>query len=157
MDTLAQTVTAACIIALGISLAESLIPMERFGKQIRWICTLLLFIGMLRPWVGTDDWPLSQLPTDDNDHTYTEDLQSAADSLLTESIAQQLKQTLNASLAEHKVNAEILSVDVHIDDDGSISIKQITVTGNLLTATVYLREWLGDDAEISACETEESE
>lgn len=157
METLTQTVAAACMIAVGIAFAESLIPMERFGRQIRWLFTLLLCIGILRPWLHTDGWDAADWQTDSESSSYADELQSTADALLTESIAAQMKQTLNASLAEHHVNAEILAVDVHIAADGSIDIKRITVTGNLLTATVYLREWLGDEAEISAYETEESE
>lgn len=157
METLTQTVASVCMIAVGLSFAECIIPMERFSKQIRWLFTLLLFIGILRPWLNADVWDAAELPTDSETSSYADELQSTADTLLTESIAAQMKNTLNTALTEHNVNAEILTIDVHIAEDGSIDIKRITVTGNLLTATVYLREWLGDGTEISAHETEESE
>ncbi len=155
MDTLATTVSAACVIAVGMAFAEHLVNMERFGRQIRWLTALLLFLCILRPWCGQPIKPSHRLEIPSAEHGYAEDLQEAADGLLTESIGTQLRQTLNNQLETHGVSAKVENVDVHITEDGSIDIKRVTVSGNLLTAAIYLREWLGEDTTISALEQEE--
>ncbi len=156
MDTFKSTVLAVCIVTIGLSFAEHLVNMERFGKQIRWLTVLLLMICILRPWSGglQTDASLWLPQTEENQHA--EDLQQAADRLLQESVSAQLRQSLNAALEEHDVNAKITAIDVHIAENGSIDIKGMTVSGNLLTAAIYLREWIGDDVDITTAETEES-
>ncbi len=155
MDTLQTTVLAVCTVTIGLSFVEHLVNMERFGRQIRWLTVLLLILCLLRPWCNglQSDASLS-LPEIDEEQQ-AEDLQAAADRLLCESISTQLQHSLNAALQEEKVNAQITAIDVHIATDGSIDIKGMTVTGNLLTAAIYLREWVGDDITITATETED--
>lgn len=155
MDTLQSTVLAVCMVTIGLSFAEHLVNMERFGRQIRWLTVLLLIICMLRPWnndLRTDKNLF--LPAADKEQQ-TEELQAAADKLLTACISAQLQQSLNAALQEQKVNAEITAIDVHITEDGGIDIKGVTVSGNRLTAAIYLREWIGDEITITTTETED--
>ncbi len=155
MDTLQSTVLAVCSVTIGLSFAEHLVDMERFGRQMRWLTVLLLMICMLRPWnnaLHTDENLF--LPTADKEQQ-TEELQAAADKLLTACISAQLQQSLNAALQEQKVNAQITAIDVHIAEDGGIDIKGVTVSGNRLTAAIYLHEWIGDEITITTTETED--
>ncbi len=155
MDTLQTTVLAVCTVTVGLSFVEHLVNMERFGRQVRWLTVLLLMICMLRPWLGgLQSNSNISLPVID-EHQQAEDLQAAADSLLLKSVSAQLQQSLNAALKEENVKAEITAMDVHIAEDGSIDIKGMTVTGNLLTAAIYLCEWVGDDITITTTETED--
>ncbi|MDD5946780.1 MAG: hypothetical protein PUC41_03155 [Oscillospiraceae bacterium] len=155
MDTLQSTVLAVCMVTVGLSFAEHLVNMERFGRQIRWLTVLLLMICMLRPWSSNLRSDASLWLPQTNEHQQAEELQAAADRLLLQSISAQLQQSLNAALREQNVNAQITAMDVHIAEDGSIDIKGLTVSGNLLTAAIYLREWVGDDITITATETED--
>ncbi len=155
MDTLQSTVLAACMVTVGLSFAEHLVNMERFGRQIRWLTVLLLMICMLRPWHNNLHTDASQFLPQIDEQQQAEQLQTAADKLLMKSISAQLQQSLNVALQEQKVNAQITAVDVHIAEDGSIDIKGMTVSGNRLTAAIYLREWVGDEITITATETED--
>lgn len=155
MDTLQSTVLAVCMVTVGLSFAEHLVNMERFGRQIRWLTVLLLMICMLRPWNSDLRTDASLWLPQTDEQQQAEELQAAADRLLVESISAQLQQSLNAALQEQNVNAQITAVDVHIAEDGSIDIKGMTVSGNRLTAAIYLREWVGDDITITATETED--
>ncbi len=155
MDTLQSTVLAVCMVTVGLSFAEHLVNMERFGRQIRWLTVLLLMICMLRPWRSNLRSDASLWLPQTNEHQQAEELQAAADRLLLQSVSAQLQQSLNAALREQNVNAQITAMDVHIAEDGSIDIKGLTVSGNLLTAAIYLREWVGDDITITATETED--
>ncbi|MGN0648312.1 MAG: hypothetical protein ACI4J3_06765 [Oscillospiraceae bacterium] len=155
MDTLQSTVLAVCMVTVGLSFAEHLVNMERFGRQIRWLTVLLLMICMLRPWSSNLRSDASLWLPQTNEHQQAEELQAAADRLLLQSISTQLQQSINAALREQNVNAQITAMDVHIAEDGSIDIKGLTVSGNLLTAAIYLREWVGDDITITATETED--
>lgn len=155
MDTLQSTVLAVCMVTVGLSFAEHLVNMERFGRQIRWLTVLLLMICMLRPWSSNLRSDASLWLPQTNEHQQAEELQAAADRLLLQSISAQLQQSLNSALREQNVNAQITAMDVHIAEDGSIDIKGLTVSGNLLTAAIYLREWVGDDITITATETED--
>lgn len=156
MDTLTTTVSAACMIAVGMAFAEHLVNTERFGRQIRWITTLLLLIGLLRPWSNAAKTVFPDKISPQTENSYAEQLQETADELLEKSIAAQLRQNLNHQLETHGVSARVEAVDVHITEEGSIDINEVTVSGNLLTAAIYLREWLGDATKITALEQEEA-
>ncbi len=154
MTTPEASIFAACTIALGLSLAEGIIPMERFGKQIRWLFTLLLMIGMLSPLRAWDATAFMEALQPADTQTQSEDLQNAADTLLCDSIESQLITTLNQKLAEHNAPCVVEALDVHIQEDGSIVINEAAISGNILTGTVYLHEWLGADLNVTAWEEE---
>ncbi|MBR6761076.1 MAG: hypothetical protein IKM30_03470 [Oscillospiraceae bacterium] len=154
MQTIETAILAACSIALGLSLAEGIIPMERFGKQIRWLFSLMLMIGMLTPLRTWDAAAFRENLQTNNPQSSMEDLQHAADTLLCDSIEQQLIATLNQKLSEHKAPCTVQALDVHIQEDGSIVIYEAAISGNILTGSVYLHEWLGADLNITAWEEE---
>ena len=57
---------------------------------------------------------------------------------------------MNRALEARGVSCRVIGIDLHIQDDGCIIINEVTVCGNSLTGSVYLREWLGDDIPITA-------
>ena len=141
MEHLRAAVLAACCAALALTLAESMLPTEKFHRQIRLMMTLLLLTAVLKPLTGLDFSPLTDgLPAD----TAAEDFTTLAEQAYTEAVAERIVSSLNEALAEHHVNCTVTALDVHIQTDGSIVINEVVIRGNILTGTVYLREWLGD-------------
>ena len=148
METIRTAVLCACVAALGLTAAENLIPAEKYGKQIRMMLALLLMTAMLKP--------LTALRMPDIPETETETEQSLseiaeqADRLRTEAVEESICAGLNRALEEHGVSCRVTGIDLHIQDDGSIIIGEVTVSGNSLTGSVYLREWLGAEIPITA-------
>lgn len=77
------------------------------------------------------------------------DLQAAAAQMQEQAAAENICNALNRALTEKQVPCHVLDVSLHIQPDGCISINEVTVEGNLLTGSVFLREWLGTDIIIS--------
>ncbi len=147
MDTLRTAVLAACCTALALTLSESVLPTEKFRRQLRLLMTLLLMTAILKSLTELD---FSLLTTDfQTDFSAAEELSALTEAAYEEAIAARILNALNSELDAHSVSCTVQSVSVHIQDDGGIEISEAVITGNTLTGTVYLREWLGDDVTIT--------
>ena len=147
MDTIRTTVLFACCTALGLTLAEQLLPAGQFAKQIRMITAILMMTAILVPLAKLD---LSQFRIKlEYSGSQAADLQAIADEMQEQAAAESIRNALNRALSEHQVNCRVLEVSVHIQSDGCISINEVTAEGNLLTGAVFLHEWLGDDVTVT--------
>lgn len=141
-ETIRAAVLCACCTALGLTLAENLLPLEQFEREIRMMLAILMMTVLLRPLARLD---LSALKTDFSEASaYTDEIGALADDAREKAVSASVCAALNRALAEHEVPCRVLSADVHIQDDGSISINEVQAEGNLLTGAVFLREWLGE-------------
>lgn len=148
MDHLRSAVLFACCTAFGLTLAEHLLPAERFARQIRLITAILLMTAILTPLTKLD---ASGFRTElSGAEAQSADLQEAAARMQEQAAAERIVSALNLALEEKSVRCRVLDVSLHIQPDGSISINEVTAEGNLLTGTVLLKEWLG--AEITVTE-----
>lgn len=146
MESFRTAVLAACCAALALTLAEGLLPAERFHRQLRLLMSLLLMTAVLKPLTGLHfDIPAEHAAAD----TAADSLTALAQSAYEQALAERITAALNNALAEHGVGCTVTGVDVHIQEDGSIVINEAVITGNILTGTVYLREWLGDDVTVT--------
>lgn len=147
MEHLHTAVTCACCAALGLTLAESVVPTERFEKQIRLLLAILMMTVILTPLTRLD---LSVVTAN---AAYAEktaaDLTEIAQAAQQSAVTERIIAALNGALSSNGVNCEVIAADVHILPDGGICINEVTVHGNLLTGSVYLREWLGADTAIT--------
>ncbi|MBQ8922041.1 MAG: stage III sporulation protein AF [Oscillospiraceae bacterium] len=141
MESLQTAVLCGCFAAIALSLAEGILPLEKFGKQIRLLTAVLLLSALLRPVLNLKDADFSGGTDSAAQQTeaITEQLRAAQESAVAESVCQ----ALNQALAEKQVKCTVSSCALHIDGDRSISINEVVITGNVQTGTVYLREWLG--------------
>ncbi|MBR6107057.1 MAG: hypothetical protein IKQ39_03525 [Oscillospiraceae bacterium] len=141
MDALQTTVICACTGALGLSLAEGILPAERFRKQLRLLTAILMMTVILRPLMQLPAAKLPEFSTQSSVSTgeLTEDLQKIKEHAVADSICD----SLNNAFREKCIPCKVTGCDVHIERDGSIIINEVTVTGNYQTGCVYLREWLG--------------
>lgn len=146
MESLQTAVLGGCFAAVGLSLAEGILPLEKFRNQIRLLTVILLLSVLLRPLLGLKYADLSTDTASVGAQTaaLTDSLRSAQEAAVSESICI----ALNRTLAEKNVECTVSSCSLHIEDDCSISINEVVITGNVQTGTVYLREWLGTEVTI---------
>ncbi len=146
MDSLQSSVLCGCFAAVALSLAEGILPLEKFGKQIRLLTAILLLSAMLRPVLSLKDTDFSAdtASAAEQSEAVAENLKRVQESAVAESVCQ----ALNQAFAEKQVECTVSACSLHIDTDCSISINEVVITGNVQTGTVYLREWLGPDVTI---------
>lgn len=108
--------------------------------------TLLLVTSAVKAVAGIDFSAFS-LPEAEPSST-TVQIAEQAGRMQKNALCETVQSGLNRALSERKVPCQVVKTDLHITDSGSITIDRVSVKGNLLTGTVYLREWLGPDAEI---------
>ncbi|MBR3268996.1 MAG: hypothetical protein IKI58_09810 [Oscillospiraceae bacterium] len=146
MGMLRSAVLCGCFASVAFSLAEGILPLERFQKQIRLLITVLLLSVLLRPVLHLKDAELSIQDADVNPQTetLTASLKQAQESAVSESICN----ALNRALSEKNIACTVSECSLHIDPDNSIIINEVVITGNVQTGTVYLREWLGTEVKI---------
>ncbi len=141
METIRTAVFCGCCAALALTIAGELISAEHFAKQIRLLFTLILAAAILRPLTAL------HLHFDLPDPETAQDIAAAqyadAQEIFRNAAAERICTALNLAFAEKDIPCEVVSVDVHIAADGSIGINEAIIRGNLLTGSVYLREWLG--------------
>lgn len=148
MDSIRTAILCTSMTAVALTIAECILPMEKFLPQIRATFTFLLAISMLRPLLNIDlHWPDTAYS-----ETTSSEIADAAAAAQCDAVAVCIQNGLQRSLDEKHVACEIQRIIVHISQDGGISIDEVQITGNALTATVYLREWLGTQTVISAGE-----
>ena len=137
----------ACCTALGLTLAENVIPLEKFERQIRMMLALLMMTAILRPLTKLD---FSAIQTDFADaEAGSAEITEIAEQAREQAVAQSICAALNRALAEKNVPCTVSEADVHIQADGSILINEVKINGNLLTGAVFLHEWLGDDVAVT--------
>jgi len=146
MESLQTAVLCGCFAAVGLSLAEGILPLEKFGKQVRLLTVILLLSALLRPILGlkSEDFSADTAAAENQTAALTESLRSAQEAAVSESVCI----ALNRTLAEKNVECTVSACSLHIEDDCSISINEVVITGNVQTGTVYLREWLGTEVTI---------
>ena len=146
MAHLSDAVFSICCIAFGIALAEELLPAEGFRRQIRILTVLLLTAAVAKSvaginFTGFQSYPASPAPE-------SAEIEERAVRMQETALSETVLNGLNRALQEKSVPCRVTEVHLHITDGGSILIDRVTVSGNVLTGTVYLREWLGSGTEI---------
>ncbi len=147
MDALRTAVLCACMAALGLTLAEGVLPVERFSRQIRLMFAALMMTVLLKPLTALH---FTSLHTESQQ---TEDYRSEITDLAADAQAQAVSESilhaLNQQLEARAIPCRVTGISAHISESGSIVINEVRVNGNLLTGAVCLREWLGSDVTIT--------
>ena len=146
-DSIRTAVLAACCTAIGLTAAEYIVPLEKFEKQIRLIFAIIMMTVILTPLTTIDS---SSIISDIPESQFTaEEITENARRMPAQAAAESIRTALNQALTEKESGCTVESVTVHIPETSGIDIIEVKVTGNLLTGTVCLREWLGDSVTIT--------
>lgn len=147
MQELQTSVLFLCLTAAGLTFAEGMLPDSRFGKQIRLILAALLLTVMLKPLTGIRFGVFgASLRTSEAE---TAELTALAEQAENKAVCESIRSALNRELILREIPCEVTAVSAHISADGSIVISEIQLSGNLLTGSVCLKEWLGPDIRIT--------
>lgn len=147
MDSMQTAVLCACLTALGLTLAEHILPVERFERQIRLIFSVLMTAAILKPLTNLDFSPIFSDCTAES--FSSDEICSMADQARTAAVCESLMQTLNRELTQRNIPCRVTAVDANITESGSIDISEVQTEGNLITGRVYLQEWLGGNIKIT--------
>lgn len=147
MQNLQTAIMVICLAAAALTLAEGLVPDHRFEKQIRLIFSAVLMTVMLKP--------LTEIRLQGTRRIRAEpeagaaELTELAEQAKEQAVCESIRSALNQELCLKEIPCEVTEVSAHIGTDGSIVISEVAVTGNLLSGSACLREWLGPDIEIT--------
>ncbi|MBR3448017.1 MAG: hypothetical protein IKH27_09445 [Oscillospiraceae bacterium] len=147
MQELQSSVLLICLTALGLTLAEGLLPNHRFEKQIRLITAALLLTVMLKPLAGIRFSGFSASLCESE--AEKAELTALAEQAENHAVCESIRSALNRELALRDIPCEVTAVTAHISEDGSIVISEVQLNGNLLTGSICLKEWLGPDIRIT--------
>ena len=148
MATMKAVVLTACFLGIAVSIADTLKPGERFGKQIRLIFAVLFIIGITAPFLKDGIPELSDIDSVEASAVYM-DIQEAVDDQLKESIESNIGSSLGALLAEKEITADKITVSINIEDGKSISINKVTLRcGNIAAAEAVIKAALGTEVTV---------
>lgn len=147
MQNLQTAVLVICLTAAGLTLAEGLLPDQRFTRQVRLMTAAVLLTVMLKPLAGIRFGSYRSALHDSE--AETEAVAELAEQAKEQAVCESLCSTLNREFMLREIPCQVTAVSAHIPADGCIVISEVQVSGNLLTAQVCLHEWLGADVSIT--------
>ncbi len=147
MEHLYEAVLGVCLTAAALTLAESILPVGKCGRQIRLLFAAVLLTVLLKPLTGISMSGFdAQL---DASQIAAADLTELAKQAQEQAVCESIRTSLNQQLAAKEIPCTVTSVSAYISADGSIDISEIQISGNLLTGSVCLKEWLGQNVRIT--------
>lgn len=147
MQNLQTAMLFICLTAAALTLAEGLLPDQRFARQIRLITAAVLLTVMLKPLAGIRFGGYRSALHDSE--AETTELTALAEQAKEQAVCESIRSALNRELSLRDIPCQVTAVSAHIPADGGIVISEVQVSGNLLTAQVCLHEWLGADVSIT--------
>ena len=147
MEQIRTAVLYLCLTVVGLVLAEHILPVEKYAKQLRLMTAAILLTVLLKPLAGFR-LPLLHAEQNPPESTVSE-LTGLAEQARDSAVSESLCCTLNQQMQANHVPCEVTAVSAHISEDGSIVISEITVSGDRLTGSVYLHEWLGSEVTVT--------
>ena len=154
LEAMHTAVLCGCCAALGLSLAEQILPTERFAKQMRLMVSMLMLLALLRPLTGLD--LSAMMPDPAAAEAYSAEIAAMAETARNDAVSERLVSSLNDALEAHSVPCRVLAVRLHNTEEGSIVIDEVIITGNAVTGAVYLHEWLGREIAVTKGEEGDS-
>ena len=146
MDHIRSAVLFICLTAFGLTLASAILPEGKYERQLRLMTAALMLSAILRPLAGI------RLPvhrTESGSAEAASELVALAEQARDQAVSESIRRTLEQQLAANDVPCQVTAVDAHISGDGSITISEVQVSGNLLTGSIYLHEWLGSSVAVT--------
>ncbi len=146
METLKSAIFCVCSAALGFTLAECILPIEKFEKEIRLLLSVLLMTVLLRPLTALHFSYQSEITESTEIAT---DIAEQANALRASEAAVRIRNAVNQKLTEEAVPCCVREIRLHICSESGICIDEVIIEGNAVTGAVFLRELLGKDITIT--------
>lgn len=142
-----SAVLSICIVSLAASISENLTAGTKFGKQVKFILSLIVISVILRPFSDGIALPdISDIPDTPEFQQYSDEFYNSE---MKSRISENISETLESLLLENGINTEFIDTDINISDSDSISINSVTVgTDNFQQAERIIKENLGEETEV---------
>ncbi len=149
MESLKLSVKALCLLSAAVSVLSLMIKGKALAGQLRFLLSLLFAVGMASAFLQIE------LPADleaTARDALTFHTQAAEETILHET-AEKTAAILRQELENAGISCTELSVDVHRDEDGRISITKVCAEcDDLAAANKLLADLLGEEVECSAAQ-----
>ncbi len=153
MERLREAVLGACMLSTAVGIVSLIRPSRLLDRQIRFLISLLFVICLTVPFVQMDVPDLPEFLSGDHSAEPSEALQNALDTQLTAEAARRAEAVLKEQLTQAGITCTSLHAGVHIAEDGSIYISEVSAEcSDLASACRVLEELLGK--EVTICVTE---
>lgn len=142
-----EIVLAVCLTAIGLSIAEGLMPSEKFAREIKIIFGLILIIGIANPVLKL--FKSFSLPDTSYTDIQIENIQNNTASVLENSIENNLCSAISSMLSEKDIVLNEIYVDVNISENYCISFNEVGLNcDNFSLAESIIYETFGNETEV---------
>lgn len=149
MESLKLSVKALCLLSTAVSVLSLMVKGKALAGQLRFLLSLLFAVGMASAFVQIEVPADLEAAARDALTFHTR----AAEETILHETAEKTAAILRQKLQEAGVNCTELSVDVHRDEDGCISITKVyAACDDLAAANTVLADLLGEEVECSAAQ-----
>ena len=148
-------VVTACMGVLALTVAELLLPQDRFAEKIRELTACIFIIIIAAPvFNGGFEFELPRTDAEEN----AERGDTIMDELFSEYVCDELEMRILSELSAMDIGTEKISVKVNIGADKSIYIDEVYIScSEPDEAEVIARGIVGDDVPLRCEKTAESE
>ncbi|MDE6729509.1 MAG: hypothetical protein K2J71_01875 [Oscillospiraceae bacterium] len=140
LESLKSAVISVCMLSIAVAICTLILPDTTLTKQVRFLISLLFIISLAVP-LADLEFPVSM-----------QEIQQEQSQETAQAVTElYLKNALLALLEQEQIVCEELEVTVHIDESGSISIREVEVNAlcdDFQKACRVLEQALGEEAEI---------
>lgn len=149
IETLKQTVTAACMLSAAVGMLSLICPGKRLERQMHLLISLLLAVSLAVPLLRLDLTELTDVTVQELFAQQTRQMEEQANALLLAETQAQTEQVLTDVLAGHGITCDRIEAQLHTDADGRICLNKVTVEcDDFAGANALLADLLGEEAEI---------
>ena len=161
MDKFKLITASAGFIAVIISLCECLYPSERFGKQLKYIFSVILILTVTEPLLSGKIDPVQTVNRINVLSEQVSDKSNDVWGYFKNSVENNVSTDIMEYLEEKQIKADEIKTSINISESGSISINEIEITvketvqeGEVIA---LIKEYINQDVFISIKEIAENE
>ncbi|MBQ8515737.1 MAG: stage III sporulation protein AF [Ruminococcus sp.] len=151
MESLKMVVLSASALSLMIGMVQAIKPSGKYDRQLRLFTAGLMLLGVLAPLLEgvqeiSPDWEDASAAAEQ-----AQELEEESEEQMLLLAQEEVAQVLQQELAQQAVPCSRLSVEMHIEETGRISISSVSVVSTKPEeAEAAIRQYFGKDVEIHA-------
>lgn len=129
VDIVNKMIISGCFIGITVSAADMLKPSDKFANNIRLVFACVFILVLFTPLLSGRFNFSEDLNADCMANAYTDDIEKGVNSEMKSIVEKNLEDTVKQKLNEANINYEEISVIVNIEEDYSIDISGVYITG----------------------------
>lgn len=124
-----KMIISGCFIGITVSAADILKPSEKFAGNIRLVFAAVFLLVLFTPLINGSFSLSDELSDSVSANAYVSDIENGVNNEMKSIVEKNLSASLREQLAAQNINCKEISVIVNIEDDYSINISEVYVTG----------------------------